>query len=102
MNCGRPEQRDGTLRDVHGQIAHAFQIAVDLDGGGEKAQIARHGLMQGQQPGGEFVDLDIELVDALFGLPDVDHQGVVALDQRADAVVDGGLDQTAHFQDLVL
>ena len=99
----RPGQQGyGALGDIDREIAHPFEIAVDLDGCGEEPQVARHRLMQREQSGGEFVDLDIELVDALFGLPDIDHQGIVAIYKRADTVVDRRLDQTAHLENFVL
>ena len=66
FTTGSSHQGQGPLRDVDRQVAHALQVVVDLDGGGDEAQIPRHGLVQRQQAGGEIVDLDLHLVDARF------------------------------------
>ena len=97
-----PHQGQGALGDVDGQIAHALQVVVDLDDGGDESQVARHGLEQGQHAGGQLVDLNLLLVDQrlvphhLLGLV------FVAIHQRQNAVVDRGLDQAAHFEQFAL
>lgn len=96
------QQRKRTLCQIDRQISHALQIAVDLDRRGEETQIARHRLVQGEQPCGHLVDFDVEIVDTFLGLPDTAAQPVVAFHQRANAVVDGSLHQAAHFEQLVL
>src|SRR5947209_8613744 len=58
--------------------------------------------MQGKQPGSQFVDIEIQLIDPLLIIPDAGHQLLVPLDQRPDGVVDGGFHQSAHLQNLVL
>ena len=45
------------------QIAHAFQIRIDLDGRDEKPHVARHGLLAGEQAGREVVDFNLDLID---------------------------------------
>ena len=40
--------REGALRNVHRQVAHALQIVIDLDGRRHQPQIRRHGGLQRQ------------------------------------------------------
>ena len=53
------------LRDVHRQIADAFEVRVDLDRGDDRPQVGRHRLEQCQQREATVVDLDVQLVDRL-------------------------------------
>jgi hypothetical protein len=55
----------------------------------------RHRLVQRKKARGEPVN-------ARFDLPDIGHQLVIALDERANAAVNGGFHQTAHLEDFVL
>ncbi len=84
------------------KIAHALQVAVHLDHGGDEAQVARHGLEQGEHAGGELVDLHLALI--YLGLVPHHFLGavLVALHQCIDAVVDGGFHHSAHFEQLAL
>ena len=51
------------LRDVHRVVADALQVARDLDGADDEAEVARHRLLQREQRDGEVLDLDLEAID---------------------------------------
>ena len=59
----RPRQVNGPLGDVLGQVAHALQVGVDLQGGGDAAQVDGHRLVQGQDLQALFLDVVFLLVD---------------------------------------
>ena len=59
--CGR--SLIDVLGDVHGLVADALEVGVDLHGGGDEPQVGGHGLLQGEQLQAAVVDLDLEVVD---------------------------------------
>ena len=93
-------QRQRAFGNAHRQVAHAFQVGVDLERGDDQAQVGRHGLLQGQQVDGELVDLDLDGVDARFRAENFFGGGAVLLRDGADAALDGGLDDRAHLEQL--
>ena len=74
----------GRLGDVHGQVAHALEVAVDLDRRHDGAQVGRHRLLERQQLEAAVVDLDVELIDVAVAGQHLLEQAEVALDQAAD------------------
>ena len=56
----------GGLRDVHGLVADAFEIAIDARNGQQKAQVGGHGCLQRQQALDALVNFDLHLVDGVF------------------------------------
>lgn len=93
------DERGGSLGDVDDHVAHAFEVAVDFNSSGEEAEILRHGLMQRGEPDRDLVDLDIELVDAVFHPPDFLGGRLPAFDKPEEAGGDGRFDKTAHLQE---
>src|SRR5271157_4749359 len=63
LDQGLVHQGKCTLDDVDRQISHPLEVVVDLNGGGEKAQVGGHGLLESQQLGSEIVDLDLHAID---------------------------------------
>ena len=51
------------LADVDGEVAHPFEVAVDLDRGHDHPQVHRHRLVEREQPEAAAVDLDVQLID---------------------------------------
>ncbi|MDQ1473862.1 MAG: hypothetical protein QOJ99_5342 [Bryobacterales bacterium] len=96
------EQRDGALSQINREIPHTLKVAVDFDRRGEKAKVFGDRLVEGQEAGGHFVILDIQLIDAGFCHPNALHQTLIPFDQRTDAVVNRGFHKTSHFENLVL
>src|SRR5574337_957876 len=94
-------QRTCALRDIDGVIAHPLEIAVDLDRGGDKAQVSGHGLLQRQQARGQVIDLDLHAIYAHFIFHDLADLFLVLFHQRKDTAVDGRLNQTAHLKQLL-
>ncbi len=82
------------------KIAHAFQVGVDLEGGYDQAQVGGHGLLQGQEVDGKFVDFDFYGVDAGFGAEDFFGGVAILLRDRTDAALNRGFDDGAHFEQL--
>ena len=52
----------GGLGDIDGEVADAFEVDGNLRGGDDEAEIAGHGLLQGQQLETAIVDLDLQRV----------------------------------------
>ena len=62
------EKELGVLRYVHGLVADALEVGVDLDRGHDEAQVGGRRLVQGDQLEAAVVDLDVELVDLVLVL----------------------------------
>ena len=92
----------GALRDVHGVVAHPFEVARDLDRAHEEAQVARHRLLQGEQPDRALLDVQLEEVDlAVAADHGVGLRGVMA-QQRVHREVDERLGLLGHGEQLGL
>ena len=66
LRCGKCIQVAYTLRDVHGLIANALEVGIDLDDGQNKAQIDGHRLFHREQVQRRLVDLPLQPVDRQF------------------------------------
>ena len=86
------------LGDVDGEIADAFEVGVDLDGGDDRAQVDRHRLIERQQREAAVVDLDVERVQRTVARQDARDQIAIAVDQPLDREADGFLGEPAHFE----
>ena len=53
------------LGDVHGQVADALEVGVDLHRGDDRPQVGGHRLVERQQREAAVVDLDVQRVDRL-------------------------------------
>src|SRR6266700_6044119 len=93
---GLVHQGERPLRDIYGEIAHALEVAVDLDRRGYKAQVSRDRLVESKKPGGLLVDLDLHLIDAGLVLQDEIGLVLILFDQCQDAAVDRRLYQPGH------
>ena len=71
------------LGDVLGEVAHPLQVVVDLQGGDDKPQVGRHGLVEGE-------DLQALLFHLHFHAVDVFVAGHHPLGQRGVTVDEGG------------
>lgn len=76
------------LGDVDGVVADAFQVAGDLDGADDEAQVARHGLLRGEQFHGQRFHVDLQGVDTAVALDDGVGLVLVAREQGVDGEVD--------------
>ena len=92
-------QHQGTLGDVLGQIADAFQFRGGLDRGQGLAQIHRHRLAQGQQFERAVFDLLLDGVDAGVAPHARFRRGAVAPGDGFDGRSELGLGQAAHLGD---
>ena len=95
-------QRERPLGDVLGEVADAFQVGVDLQCRGQKAQVASHRLVERQQTRRQAVDFHLHAVDLRLVADHLLGQFLVLVHQGTNAAVDGGLHQPAHFQQLVI
>src|SRR5215217_5455474 len=90
------------LRDVDGVVADAFQVARHLDGAHEEPEVARHRLLEGEEPDGPFLDVQLEEVDLAIA---ADHRlrlrGVMR-QQRIHGEVDERLGLLGHGEQLRL
>ncbi len=84
------------------QVADPLQFAVDLGRRQEEAQVDRHRLLGGDEGQDHLVDLDLEAVEFLLVLGDALGDGLVAFDQLADGLVDHGLGDGGHVDELLL
>ena len=98
--CGDDAQR--RLGDVDRVVAHALQVARDLDGADDEAQVAAHRLLQRQQRDGEVLDLDLEVVDIVVAANDRVGLFLVAREQRVHCEVDQFLGARGHVGQALL
>src|SRR5579859_6562236 len=87
-----------SLGDVHGVVAHALQVIIDLDGGRDKTQVGGHRLLEGEQSCRQVIDLNLHLIDASLVLQRLLRLLLVLLSQRKNAAINPRLHQAAHFQ----
>ena len=92
----------GGLRDVHGLVADAFEIAIDARNGQQKAQVGGHGRLQGEQALNALVDLDLHLVDGVFLAEDGFGESLVGVQHGVHGLVDGALGEASHPQQPLL
>ena len=90
-------QRDGALGDIGRVIADALDVAGDLEGGHDLAQVLRHRLAQRQHADRLVADLALELVDARIALHDPRRTLGIARHQRFDGGLQLRLGQAAHL-----
>jgi hypothetical protein len=99
LDRGMPQVAQARLGDVHGEVAHALEVGVDLHRGHDGAEVHGHGLMQRQQLEAAVVDLDVELVDGgVAGEHAFERAGVApdeAVERRAQAL----LGQATHLEE---
>jgi hypothetical protein len=90
---------DGSLAHVDGQIGDALQLRSDLHGRGHEAEVDRGRLHHRDQLDRVLVDRQLHLIDVAVG---VDHplgHSRVALQQRADRLLDLILHHRSHPQE---
>src|SRR5450432_1185551 len=92
----------GGLRDVHRVIAHALEIARDLDRADDEAQVARHRLLEREERDGEPFDLDLEGIDLAVALDDGVGLAGVAMQQCLHGHVDQRLGALGHVEQPLL
>ncbi len=95
-------EQENLLGDVDGHVADPLQVAVDLDGRRDEAQIPGGGLPQGQEADALLLDLHVELVDLGIALDDLPGQFRVSLQERGGHVLDGLFRQGAQVEEVLL
>jgi len=92
-----------SLGDVDDEIAHALEIAVDFDGGGQETEVAGDGLVERGEANGNLIDFDVELVDAIFDGPDFTRVGrPSSFFNSGDGGGDSGFNEATHFEQAAL
>ena len=86
------------MGDADREVAHAFEIGIDLEAHHQQAKISGNRLIQSQQARDARIDIQLHLVDELLVFDDATGQAVIILDQGLDAGVNGRFDQAAHFK----
>ena len=86
------------LGDVDGQIAHAFEIGVDLDRRDDRPQVDGHRLVQGEQLEAAVVDFDVQAVDRVVADEHAFDQLQVALDEGAYGEPDAVFREATHLE----
>jgi hypothetical protein len=95
-------QVQGAFGDVLGQVAHALQVGVDLQGGGGAAQVHGNRLVQGQNFQALFFNVVFVLVDLRVALDDVAGKVHVALLEGPGRQLNGLLDGARQRQQVPL
>src|SRR5215472_6669795 len=63
---GTCRQVHHALRDIHGLIAYALEVGIDLDAGDDETQVHCHGLLHGQEIDGKLIHVSFGGVDLGF------------------------------------
>ena len=90
-------KKGGSFSDIHGKVAHPFEIVIYFHYGNNKTQVNRHRLVESQNLEAFLLYGDFHLV--YFGIA-LDHrlcQCIVSLNNRHGGLIDPILDQAAHF-----
>ena len=95
---GHLQQGQRASRDVLRQIAHPLEIGIDLQNRRQEPQVARHRLLQHQQPRAELIHFLLHTVDGRLPIEHHLRQTLVTVDKRAHAAVDGRFDHPTHLQ----
>jgi hypothetical protein len=92
----------GGLRNIHGLIANAFEVAIDTRNSEEKAQVGGHGLLQSEQSLNALVNFNLHFVDRVFfgenGLGEV----LFGVEDGMDGLMDRALGEAPHPQQALL
>jgi hypothetical protein len=86
----------GSLGDVHGLIANAFEVVVDARNGQDEAQVNGHELVQCQQLDDAIVNFHLQLVDGVFFLEDALGKLFVGFQDGVNRLVNGAFREAAH------
>ena len=86
----------GGLGDVHGEVAHALDVAGGVDAGHGDAQVGGYGRLQHEQGEGLLFGGGAEIVDAGVVGDDLFGQLQVGAQQRLGGLVECVGDQVAH------
>jgi hypothetical protein len=86
------------FRDIDGEIADPFEIAVDLDRCHDGSKVGRHRLIQRQQPEAAVVDFDVELIERFVTSDDAIDQDDVARHQPVDRHAYPFFREAAHLE----
>ena len=95
-------EEGGALGDVDGQVANAFEVAVDLEDGDDETEVGGDGLIEGEDLEAVFFDLDFHLVELDIVVNDAAGELLVAAFEGAGGVADGLLGQGAEGEDFLL
>ena len=79
-------------------VAHALQVVGDLERGGEHAEVARHGLLEGEQVDALLLDFHLHVVDGAVVGDDLAGLVGVALQERLHGQAQRGLGLARHGQ----
>src|SRR6267143_7316894 len=90
------EDAQGSLRDVDGLIADAFEIVIDARDRQHEAEIDGHKLVQSEKLNDAIVDFHLELVDGVFFLEDAVGELFVGFQNGVNGLVDGAFREAAH------
>ncbi len=88
----------GGLGDVHRQVADAFEVAVDLDRGDDRAEVRGHRLIEREQPEAPIVDVDVQAVDRLVAGEHGIELRHVARDEPLDRRAHAFFGEAAHLE----
>jgi hypothetical protein len=86
------------LGNVHRQVAHAFEVGVDLEGSHDGPQVCGHGLVKGEEAEASIIELDVQLIEGLVAACHRLDQGLVAQHEPLHGGTDPLLGQAAHFE----
>jgi hypothetical protein len=89
---------DGSLRNIHGQVADPLEVGVDLDGRDNRAQVRGHRLMQRQQHEAAVVDFDVQRVERPVAPHHALEQRPIPLDEPLDRKAHLLFSEAAHFE----
>src|SRR5580658_7882897 len=92
----------GRLRDVHGLVANAFEVAIDARNSEEKAQVSGHGLLQCEQALDALVNFDLHFVDRVFLREHGFREVFFGVQDGMDCLMDRALGEASHPQQPLL
>jgi hypothetical protein len=93
---------EGAFGYVHREIADAFQVGIDLQRGCQETKVACHRLAQGQEAGGQAVDLHFHAVDARLIANHILGKFPVLFQEGTHRAVNSRFHEAAHLEQLLV
>jgi aspartate carbamoyltransferase catalytic subunit len=86
----------GSLGNVDGLIADAFEVVVNAGDGQDKAKVNGHELVKGEKLDDAVVNFHLKLVDRVFFLEDALGEVFIGFEDSVNGLVNGAFGEAAH------
>jgi hypothetical protein len=93
---GMAKDAQGTLGDVDGLIADAFEIIVDAGNGQDETEVCSHELMESEELHDTIVNFELQFIDGVFFIEHAFGELLVGIENGMNSLMNGAFGETAH------